>query len=622
MSAKVEPRLSSDRCLVRAVSEAMQEEPALEAVKIDTGQQLVSVATLGRSVAADLESRLSERIAEIQRGAGSAPCALLDGSADCAACPAALQGDARRRLAIQREGAATTISRVTCVTAPKFWRWRHFPLPRFVPREPLLPDEEDHEQEWKQQLVAAGLCGAFGLAAWFARGHPAGLAFSAAAYLTGGWFAAQTVWERLREGALDVHFLMLAVAAGSASVGAWAEGAALLFLFSTSGALEHYAMGRTHREIRALFRTAPKQATLLDERGQEQLLPVEQLQPGMRLLVRPGEQFPVDVELIRGSTAADESNLTGESAPVEKTIGDPALAGSLNLWGVVEAVVLRAASQSALQKIIQLIREAQRLKAPSQRFTDRFGTRYTYAILSLTLVMFFVWWLGFGLAPFVSVGDARSAFYRSMILLVVASPCALVLSIPSAILAAIAWAARHGILFRGGAAVEKLAEVTVVAMDKTGTLTTGELQVETVESFPPGREADVARLAFSLERLSNHPLARAVTRYGKQRQLAALTLDQFESVTGLDLRARQNGRAVFLGRREWLAEVADLRAAAPDAEPGRSEVWVAGDGVVGRLVLRDEIRPEAAGLIARLRELGLHPLVLTGDRRAAAARLQ
>src|SRR3989449_10349693 len=167
--------------------------------------------------------------------------------------------------------------------------------------------------------------------------------------------------------------------------------------------------------------------------------------------------------------------------------------------------------------------------------------------------MFFVWWLGLGSEPFLSSATHKSAFYKAMTLLVVASPCALVLSIPSAILAAIAWSARRGILFRGGAAVENLAEVSVVAMDKTGTLTTGELQVERVESFPPGRETEVAQLAYSLERLSTHPLARAITRYGKQRQLPALQIARVESVTGTGFQARHGQHTVRLGKRAWLA---------------------------------------------------------------------
>src|SRR2546427_1711202 len=544
------------------------------------------------------------------------------------------------RLTIRQEGNTTTIARVTCVTAPTFWRWHDLPWPRLVTREVVLPDEADHEHEWQGQLLAACLCGVLGLSAHFVgQGWPS-LALYLLASLAGSWFTVHEIRELLQRRALDVHFLMLTVAFGSASIGAWGEGATLLFLFSFSGALEHYAMGRTQREIRSLFKTAPKIATVVDENGGERAVPVDQLQPGMRLLIKPGEQFPVDAEIVKGRTAADESNLTGEAAPVDKAVGDTALAGTLNLWGVVEASVLRSASESALQKIIHLIKEAQHLKAPSQRFTDRFGTGYTYAVLGLSFVMFFAWWLGLGYHPFVSTESSRSAFYRAMTLLVVASPCALVLSIPSAVLAAIAWAAKRGILFRGGAAVEKLAEVSVVAMDKTGTLTTGELRVERVESFPPGRERAVAQLAYSLERLSTHPLARAITRYGKQQQLAALDLEQFESVTGLGLKARNNGQPILLGRREWLLNGGSVlapdssspttgRCAArqwlaqvPPTEAGFSEVWLASGDLVGRVLLRDDIRPQARPVIEQLRREGLRTVVLTGDRKAAAEQLK
>src|SRR5207249_1356037 len=187
-----------------------------------------------------------------------------------------------------------------------------------------------------------------------------------------------------------------------------------------------------------------------------------------------------------------------------------------NLWGAVEVLVLRSSKASALQKIIHLIREAQQQKAPAQQFTDKFGAIYTYVVLGLSVVMFFVWWLVSGLPSFTANANSQSAFYHAMTLLVVSSPCALVLSIPSAVLAAIAWGARHGILFRGGAAVEKLAAITTVALDKTGTLTTGELRVAQVETFPPGRERELAQIACSLERFATHPLARAITRHGKQ----------------------------------------------------------------------------------------------------------
>jgi len=287
-------------------------------------------------------------------------------------------------------------------------------------------------------------------------------------------------------------------------------------------------------------------------------------------------------------------------------------------------VVTRPAAESALQKIVTLIKDAQQRKAPAQQFTDKFSTYYTYAVLGLSLAMFFVWWLGFRLAPFVSIIESQSAFYRTMTLLVVASPCALVLSIPSAVLAAIAWGARHGILFRGGAAVEKLAEINIVALDKTGTLTTGELRVETVESFPPGRESEIVRLAYSLEKLSTHPLARAITRYGKQQGIAPIAFEHFESVTGEGLRAKHQGRICQLGGRHWIAQGRHAgaigRVTATDA--GFSEVWVEEEDLLGRVILRDDIRPQAASVVEQLRQEGLRTVVLTGDRRSTAEHLR
>jgi Cd2+/Zn2+-exporting ATPase len=305
-------------------------------------------------------------------------------------------------------------------------------------------------------------------------------------------------------------------------------------------------------------------------------------------------------------------------------VGDTVLAGTINLWGAVEVTVLRPARESALQKIIQLIKNAQQQKAPAQLFTDRFSSTYTYIVLSLSLAMFFVWWLAWGLTPFRAAGTQPSAFYHAMTLLVVASPCALVLSIPSAVLAAIAWGAAHGILFRGGAAVEKLAGINTVALDKTGTLTTGELRVEGIESFPPGREAAVAELAFSLERFSSHPLARAITRHGKQHQIQPLALDHFESVTGEGLEARHDGRVCRLGRREWISPGVNTRAieTTPAAGAGFCEVWVTDGDLLGRILLRDDIRIEAGPLLRDLGRAGLHIVVLTGDRKDAAELLK
>jgi len=597
----------------------------LEAVTIDRARKTISVATLGRTDVPKITERIKVTLEKAQAEAGTHGCNLLTSVGDCASCSHPLSQADSQTITIQHSQDLTTIARVTCPTAPKFWRWRDIPWPKVVQRDVEFLEHADEIDEWKGQMVAAVLCGCFGLLAFSSPDHMRwSMAGYLLAFLAGSWFTVQEVWERLQKGAIDVHFLMLAVAAGSASIGAWGEGAMLLFLFSFSGALEHFALGRTQREIRSLFREAPKVAILLDDTGGESEVLVERIVSGMRLLVKPGSQFPVDAEISRGKTAADESNLTGEAAPVEKGVGDLCLAGTINLWGAVEVLALRPAEQSSLQKIIHLIKEAQQNKAPSQQFADKLSTYYTYVVLGLSLGMFFFWWLLKGFAPFTSGLTGQSAFYRTMTLLVVASPCALVLSIPSAVLAAIAWGARHGILFRGGNAVERLAEVTTVALDKTGTLTTGELRVEDVESFPPGREAEVARLAYSLERLSTHPLARAINRYGKQQGLVPIEFDHFESITGQGLLATRSGVECQVGKRDWLTRGVHktIISSVPSAEAGLAEIWLSEGELLGRLVLRDDIRPQSAGVLRELKKENLRTLVLTGDRKSAAEHLR
>lgn len=609
----------SPKCWVEGVVRILESEPRVEAVTVRPGDESVSIATLGKSADPALDQRVRELLTDLRAKGVGDTCGLLSGKAECAAGECPSQEQVRSQIQVTQNPQATTLARVSCPTAPRFWHWKSLPFPKLVPREVDLHEDDEHLDEWKSQLVAACACGVLSLAAAFA---PPGwsIALYIAAYLAGAWFTVEEVWELLRERRLDVHFLMLAVAAGSAAIGEWKEGAILLFLFALAGALEHYAMGRTQKEIRALHRGAPTTATLLEADGSEHEFPVDRLIPGQKLLVKPGALFPVDAEVTSGQTAADESNLTGEAVPVEKRVGDTVLAGTLNLWGAVEAVVLRPAAQSSLEKIIRLIRDAQQQKAPSQRLTDRFGTTYTYGVLALTSVVFLVWWLGLNAPAIVSTATTKSAFYRAMTLLVVASPCALVLSIPSAILAAIASGARKGVLFRGGAAVEKLAEVQCVALDKTGTLTTGELTVQELESFPADRAAELLRLAVAMERLSTHPLARAITRYGKQQQVQPADISQFESVTGMGLRAQYQGSQVRLGRREWVCAGITNAASLPQHQEdiGVSEVWISWNGAAGRLVLKDEIRPEAQATLQALRAAGLRSVVLTGDRESAA----
>jgi Cd2+/Zn2+-exporting ATPase len=609
-------------CVVENVARILAEEPRLEAVAYEARTRKLAIATLG----ADTGERLAKRVSDAVNQPHGSRCGVADADGSCSQCGAQIGTRATTgRVVVKQVFGNTLIEKQTCSTAIHFWRWQRLRWPKFVSRKLEAPPPHAQD-EWKTlgfQAAGCLLAGLGGLAAERA-GAPWLLTLGCwlTAYLLGAWEAAEETWEKIREGALDVHFLMLAVAGGAAAIGAWHEGALLLFLFSASGAMEHYAMDRTQREIGALLDGAPKTATVLAADGTEQVLPVDALEPGMIVRVTGGQHIPVDVRVTKGESACDESNLTGESRPVPKAPGDEAYSGTLNLQGLLEARVLRPASQSALQRVISLIESAQKMRAPAQRFTDRFGTHYTYGVLGLCAVMFFVWWGALGLPAFLSpAGAPHSAFYRAMTLLVVASPCALVLSIPSAILSAIAFGARRGILFRGGAALEALAGVDVVALDKTGTLTAGELRLTRVEMFA-GAEADLRRVAYNLARFSDHPLSRAIKQSGQAERLPLEEPDNFESVPGLGLRATFGYRTFALGRRKLIAPFlpADFDGT-PSEQDEAAQVFVGGPGLAGRLVFADELRPESAGMLARLHAGQVETVMLTGDRRAPAERM-
>ncbi len=575
---------------------------------LDPAEKTVSLATIGQ---VDVE-RLQEKLHAVL---GELDAAALHGVTLADAAEAHMPGG----LTLKPLPNQTLLEKPSCPTSPKLWHWRNFEWPE--PEE----IEASSREEWTSLALQAGGCGLALLAGWLCEKFALGplwlpKVFYSVSLLSGGWDAAKDVWEKLRQGRVDVHFLMLAVAVGAVSIGAWTEGALLLFLFSGSEAMEHYALHRTHREINALTKGAPKTAALVLPDGTTVPRMVSLLQPGDVILVKPDEVFPADGDLVEGKTAADESTLTGESVAVAKEPGDGVFSGTLNLWGLAKIKVTRLAKESALHRIIALIQQAQHLRAPSQQFTDKFGTGYTLGILALTVGMFFLWWLGFGIPPLQNTEGVKSAFYRAMTLLVVASPCALVLSIPSAILAAIASGARRGILFRGGAAIEKLAEVDVVAMDKTGTLTTGEMRVESIESFPPGRERDVAEIAFTMESHSNHPLARAITAYGKAQGLQPREMREFQSLTGKGLRGAIDQQVTYLGRRELLASgtLQEWIAKVPDPPVAFTEVWIVHGKLLGRILLKDQIREESRAVLAALRADHIRTLMLTGDRRSAA----
>jgi len=607
---------TDDHCVYQQVARLLSEEPQLEAVAFQPENELLSIATLGK----DSGDRIADRVSAAVSGRKE-QCGILDAVGNCEQCgepPSRKVGDAN--VVVKEVLGSTVIEKLTCRTATRFWQWNQVRWPRAgccgSSGADIDPDE------WKRLTVRAASCLLFGLAALAAQRMGATaiivLSLFGVSYLCGAWDAARESWQRLRHGELDIHFLMLAVALGAASIGAWHEGALLLFLFSASGAMEHYAGARTQREIGALLRGAPKTATVL-ENGQEMEREVESLAAGMHIRVRAGEQVPVDLRITRGESACDESNLTGEARPVAKQPGDVALAGTLNAWGVIDGEALRPAHESALQKIVDLIEQAQHLKAPSQRFSDRFGTSYTYFVLGASAAFFFVGWLLFGWLAFVERAGTASAFYRAMTLLVVMSPCALVLSVPSAILSAIASGARRGVLFRGGAAIETLADVRTVALDKTGTLTAGIPVPVRIETFA-GEENAVVSAAYNLARLSHHPLSRAIQKIGTQRGLAAVEFTHAESVAGSGITARHQGLLYVLGSRRFVASAmreVPCTAATPN-ETDVAEVWIAGPGLCGRLLLRDELRPQARAMLEQLRHSGIRTVMLTGDRAETA----
>jgi len=478
--------------------------------------------------------------------------------------------------------------------------WRNRPFPRPVPRD------------YRVMLALAATCGLSTLTG-FLLGR-AGIRgelltpFFTLAYVSGGWFATQDMWHALKRSKIDIQFLMVAVAVGALFVKGWTEGATLLFLFSLSNGLEQFANYRTRKSIESLLKVAPKHA-LRRENGQWVEVPIEEVQTGNELLVKAGELFPVDGLMIEGATSADESALTGESIPVVKQIGDAVSGGTLNLDGQSVIRATRPLGESALSRILALIEIAQQQKAPAQRFTDNFSRYYTWIALSLAAVVFVIL-----LAMHRPIADA---FYRSMTVLVVASPCALVLSVPSAILVAIAAGARHGILFRGGVAVENLAGATQFAFDKTGTLTKGALAVARIASFDSQDEDALLRRAASVAHFSTHPLARAIVAEAGKRNLPITESADFLNVPGLGMEASVNGNRLFVGSRRLLH---DRGIALPAIESTNdAEVWIADDQALGVIYLRDEIRPAATRVIDFLNRSGLSVALLTGDRVGPAA---
>ena len=480
-----------------------------------------------------------------------------------------------------------------------------------------------HHEEWKKLAVLSALSGLFGIFS-FASGqlypaetslHWISTVFITLSCLCGGWDALIDGLAALGEKRIDVHLLMIVVAVGAAIVGHAEEGALLLFLFSAAGAIEHYAMYRTRGAIDALLVGAPKHARLIGIDDVESEINVAKLVPGHRIVILPGELVPADGEVEAGESSIDESTLSGEAKPVEKRTGASVSSGTLNTWGRLVVRVTKAEKDSALQRIVTLIREAQESKAPAQRAIDRWGDAYAIFALSASTLFFLVQYFILG-RP--AMGPEDSALYRAMTLLVVLSPCALVLSVPSAILAAIAAGARQGILFRGGSAVERLAYVDYICFDKTGTLTSGQPVVAALEVFPlSSNRLSILSCILSLETNSTHPFAGAIVKACQAEGAQFLPVTGLSNSPGQGIAGTINGSRWSIGSREFVGAPL-LEGSGQDTNAIISEVWASDGSTIVRVTLIDEIRAESAPTLASLHQRKIHTLMLTGDREEAA----
>ncbi|MFJ2512895.1 heavy metal translocating P-type ATPase [Streptomyces griseoviridis] len=443
----------------------------------------------------------------------------------------------------------------------------------------------------------------------------------AATYATGGWEPGWEGLKALKDRTLDVDLLMVVAALGAAAIGQLLDGALLIVIFATSGALEAVATARTADSVRGLLDLAPTTATRLLPDGAEESVATASLAVGDTVLVRPGERVGADGRVVDGASDVDQATITGEPLPVAKRPGDEVFAGTVNGTGALRVRVERDPTDSVIARIVKMVEEASSTKAPTQLFIEKVEQRYSIGMVLATLAVFAV--------PLALGGDLRPALLRAMTFMIVASPCAVVLSTMPPLLSAIANAGRHGVLAKSAVVMERLGRIDTVALDKTGTLTEGTPRVTDVRPLP-GTDLDedaLLALAAAAERPSEHPLARAVVDAARERGLPLPDAVGFSSVPGAGVTATVRGRTVQVGSPARLSTtsaeephhgpVADLESA------GRTAVTVLRDGaVVGVLGIADRPRPDARATVAALTRLtGRAPVLLTGDNERAARHL-
>ena len=435
-------------------------------------------------------------------------------------------------------------------------------------------------------------------------------------FLAGGLLPAKRAMQSLLAGKLDIDLLMVLAAVAAALVGESRDGAILLCLFSLAGTLESYALGSTKKAVVALMKLRPDEADCLLPSGEIKKVAVEQLAINDVVLIRPGDRIPVDGKISLGESSVDQSTITGESVPIDKMTGDKVFAGTVNGYGVLQVRVTQTASHSTLARMITLVTEAQAKRSPSERFSDWFGERYTLVVLLGSVL---------GLVGFLIAGfPLAEALYKAATLLVVASPCAIVISVPAAILSALAASARKGMLFKGGAALETFAHVDTIAFDKTGTLTTGKMVVMKMEATQVS-ESELLRIAKALEVHSEHPLAQSVLTYAQEHNTSELIALNARAVPGKGMLAEIDGstygagnKALLISMGVTLDDAANARIEQYEAQ-GYTTILIANDTLLGIFAIADSVRTSAKETIAALRESGIIRIVMiTGDNTRAA----
>lgn len=438
------------------------------------------------------------------------------------------------------------------------------------------------------------------------------------AILAGSWYVLPKAWFSLKRLRPDMNLLMTVAVVGAVGIGEWFEGATVAFLFALSLALESWSVGRARRAVAALMNLAPATARVLGAGGGEREVPAESVEVGARLIVKPGERIPLDGRVAAGVSEVNQAPITGESVPVPKKAGDEVFAGTINGDGALEIDSTRLAGDTTLAHIIRMVGEAQSRRAPSEQWVEKFARVYTPAVMALAVAVLLVPPLLFG-------GAWGDWFYRALVLLVIACPCALVISTPVSIVAALAAAARHGVLVKGGLFIEVPARIKAVALDKTGTLTWGRPVVIELVPLAGHDEREVLERAAALEARSEHPLARAILAYAKDRGIEVRPADDFKILQGKGATGRFEGREYWLGSHRYLEE---RRQETPGiherleamSQAGRTAVVVGTeDHVCGLIAVADGVRAEAKGAVRALRDVGIQAIVmLTGDNRGTA----